>query len=66
MKVKIIKKFEIVPGRVLEPSNEIIIMLDEYAYPAIKKGFAISIDKPELNPVKKVTKVKTKDNREKK
>ena len=67
MKIKIIKKFEVKPGKFLYPTDNTITVLDKVGYGAVKRGFALSIDKPEINPVKSETKtVTTKNKKEKK
>ena len=64
MKVKVIKKFEIMPDKFLFPSDAILEVMEIHALKGIKQGKLISIDKPELNPVVKTEKVKTKNKKE--
>ena len=53
MRVKIIKDFEIVPGRVL-PVGSVHNMLNEYARLAVDEGYAIDLDGKYVKKVKKV------------
>ena len=64
MKVKVIKKFEIMPGKFLYPSDAILEVMEIYALKGIKQRKLISTDKPELNPVVKTVKSKTKNKKE--
>ncbi len=66
MKIKIIKKFEIMPDKWLTVTGNIITVRETAGYRAVKGGYAISIDHPELNPVKKAKKAEIiKDKKEK-